>query len=92
MNCSLLISFTRVNSIIPNKFPSTEGDHPRLVIPFFDEYKSFEMKQIIDRVDKSKHIQCRSAGSTNFAKDIPKENTTIVFVEERRYKRYDTIW
>ena len=26
-----------VNTIIPNKFPSVEGDHPRLVIPFFDE-------------------------------------------------------
>ena len=30
-----------VNTIIPNKFPSTEGDHPRLVIPFFDENNEF---------------------------------------------------
>ena len=30
-----------VNTIIPNKFPSTEGDHPRLVIPFFDENNKF---------------------------------------------------
>jgi len=26
-----------VNSIVPNKFPELKGDHPRLVIPFFDE-------------------------------------------------------
>ena len=26
-----------MNSIIPNKFPTLKGDHPRLVIPFFDE-------------------------------------------------------
>ena len=26
-----------VNTVIPNKFPSLVGDHPRLVIPFFDE-------------------------------------------------------
>ena len=25
------------NRIVPNKFPSLKGDHPRLVIPFFDE-------------------------------------------------------
>ena len=29
--------YTWVNSIIPNKFSSVDGDHPRLVIPFFDE-------------------------------------------------------
>ena len=33
--------YSWVNTIIPNKFPSTEGDHPRLVIPFFDEYNKF---------------------------------------------------
>jgi len=111
-----------VNTIIPNKFPSTEGDHPRLVIPFFDENNEFfcfqgrsfgneKPKYItlklnpdknkvygLNRVDKSKHIlvvegpidslfldNCIAvAGSTNFAKDIPKENTTIVFDNERR--------
>ena len=26
-----------VNSLVPNKFPNLDGDHPRLVIPFFDE-------------------------------------------------------
>ena len=26
-----------VNTLVPNKFPSLDGDHPRLVIPFFDE-------------------------------------------------------
>ena len=29
--------FQWVNTVIPNKFPSLKGDHPRLVIPFFDE-------------------------------------------------------
>ena len=28
-----------INSIIPNKFENVEKDEPRLVIPFFDEYK-----------------------------------------------------
>ena len=111
-----------MNTIIPNKFPSVEGDHPRLVIPFFDEDNKFfcflgrafgneKPKYItlkldpdknkiygLNRVDKSKHIlvvegpidslfldNCIAvAGSTNFAKDIPKENTTIVFDNERR--------
>ena len=27
-----------VNSLVPNKFPNLDGDHPRLVIPFFDEH------------------------------------------------------
>ena len=26
-----------VNTLVPNKFPNLDGDHPRLVIPFFDE-------------------------------------------------------
>ena len=113
-----------VNTIIPNKFPSLEGDHPRLVIPFFDENNEMfcfqgrafgneqpkyitlklnpEKNKIygLDRVDRSKHIyvvegpidslfldNCLAvAGSNNFAKDIPKENTTIIFDNERRNK------
>jgi len=31
--------FEYVNTLIPNKFPTITGDHPRLVIPFFDENK-----------------------------------------------------
>ena len=111
-----------VNTIIPNKFPSVEGDHPRLIIPFFDENnkmfcfqgRSFGKEQPkyitlkldpdrnkiygLNRVDKTKHMfvvegpidslfldNCVAvAGSSNFAKDIPKENTTIVFDNERR--------
>ena len=113
-----------VNTIIPNKFPSLVGDHPRLVIPFFDEnnelfcfqgrsfgdeqpkYITFKLDPDrnkiygLNRVDKSKPIyvvegpidslfldNCLAvAGSSNFAKDIPKENTTIVFDNERRNK------
>ena len=33
--CESFFKFT--NSIIPNKFPSLDGDHPRLLIPFRDE-------------------------------------------------------
>ena len=33
--CSNFFEFT--NSLIPNKYPSLEGDHPRMIIPFFDE-------------------------------------------------------
>ena len=29
------------NSIVPNKFPSLKGDHPRVVIPFFDREGKF---------------------------------------------------
>ena len=113
-----------VNTVIPNKFPSLVGDHPRLVIPFFDEnnnlfcfqgrsfgneqpkYITFKLDPDrnkiygLNRVDKSKPIyvvegpidslfldNCLAvAGSSNFAKDMPKENTTIVFDNERRNK------
>ena len=37
--------FTWVNTIIPNKFPSLDGDHPRLVIPFLDEDKNMFVLQ-----------------------------------------------
>ena len=114
--------YSWVNTFIPNKFPSLEGDHPRLVIPFFDEdnkmfafqgraFGNEKPKYItlkldpdrnkiygLNRVDKSQHIlvvegpidslfldNCLAvAGSSNFAKDIPKENTTIIFDNERR--------
>ncbi len=33
--CKSFYKFT--NSLVPNKFPSLDGDHPRLVIPFRDE-------------------------------------------------------
>ena len=33
--CESFYKFT--NSIIPNKFPTLNGDHPRLIIPFRDE-------------------------------------------------------
>ena len=106
-----------VNTIIPNKFPSLVGDHPRLVIPFFDENnnlfcfqgRSFDNEQPkyitfkldpdrnkiygLNRVDKSKPIyvvegpidslfldNCLAvAGSSNFAKDMPKEKHNDCF-------------
>ena len=33
--CESFFKFT--NSLVPNKFPSLDGDHPRLLIPFRDE-------------------------------------------------------
>ena len=33
--CEAFYKFT--NTLIPNKFPSLDGDHPRLIIPFRDE-------------------------------------------------------
>ena len=33
--CESFFKFT--NTLIKNKFPSVEGDHPRLIIPFRDE-------------------------------------------------------
>ena len=33
-----------VNTIIENKFPSLEKDHPRLVIPFFEKNKMFALQ------------------------------------------------
>jgi|TARA_B110000196_G_C21059816_1_gene621798 transcription elongation factor Elf1 len=33
--CKSFFKFT--NSLVPNKFPSLDGDHPRLLIPFRDE-------------------------------------------------------
>ena len=33
--CESFYKFT--NTLIPNKFPSLNGDHPRLLIPFRDE-------------------------------------------------------
>ena len=33
--CKYFYKFT--NSLVPNKFPSLDGDHPRLLIPFRDE-------------------------------------------------------
>lgn len=35
--CPRFYEFT--NGLIPNKFPSLDGDHPRMIIPFFDENK-----------------------------------------------------
>ena len=33
--CNAFYKFT--NTLIPNKFPSLDGDHPRLIIPFRDK-------------------------------------------------------
>ena len=109
-----------VNKVVPNKFPSLRGDHPRLVIPFFDEnnkmfafqgraFGNEQPKYItikldpdkekiygLNRVDKNKHIfvvegpidslfldNCIAVAGADFMK-LPKENTTVIFDNERR--------
>ena len=109
-----------VNKVVPNKFPSLKGDHPRLVIPFFDEnnkmfafqgraFGNEQPKYItikldpdkekiygLNRVDKNKHIfvvegpidslfldNCIAVAGADFMK-LPKENTTVIFDNERR--------
>ena len=109
-----------VNKIIPNKFPSLKGDHPRLVIPFLDENNKMfafqgrafgnEIPKYItitldpdknkiyglNRLDTKKPKlvvegpidslfldNCIAVGGADFTR-LEKENTTIVFDNERR--------
>jgi len=112
--------FEWVNMVVPNKFPSLKGDHPRLVIPFFDENSKMfafqgrafgnEIPKYItitldpdrnkiyglNRLDTTKPIQvvegpidslfldnCIAVGGADFTR-LEKENTTIIFDNERR--------
>ena len=112
--------FEWVNKVVPNKFPSLKGDHPRLVIPFFDENSKMfafqgrafgnEIPKYItitldpdrnkiyglNRLDKTKPVQvvegpidslfldnCIAVGGADFTR-LEKENTTIIFDNERR--------
>jgi len=114
--------YSWVNKVVPNKFPSLKGDHPRLVIPFFDEnnkmfafqgraFGNEEPKYItiklnpekdkiygLNRLNRDKPIyvvegpidslfldKCIAVAGADFSK-LPKENTTIVFDNERRNK------
>ena len=109
-----------VNKIIPNKFPSLKGDHPRLVIPFLDEnnkmfafqgraFRNEIPKYITITLDPDKNKiyglnrldtkkpklvvegpidslfldNCIAVGGADFTR-LEKENTTIVFDNERR--------
>ena len=109
-----------VNKIIPNKFPSLKGDHPRLVIPFLDEdNKMFAFqgrafgneipKYITITLDPDKNKiyglnrldtkkpklvvegpidslfldNCIAVAGADFTR-LEKENTTIIFDNERR--------
>ena len=112
--------FEWVNKVVPNKFPSLKGDHPRLVIPFFDENSKMfafqgrafgnEIPKYItitldpdkdkiyglNRLDTTKPIQvvegpidslfldnCIAVAGADFTR-LEKENTTIIFDNERR--------
>ena len=109
-----------VNKIIPNKFPSLKGDHPRLVIPFLDENNKMfafqgrafgnEIPKYItitldpdknkiyglNRLDTKKPKlvvegpidslfldNCIAVAGADFTR-LEKENTTIIFDNERR--------
>ena len=116
--CESFYKFT--NTLIPNKFPSLKGDHPRLIIPFFDENNKMfafqgrafgdeQPKYItikldpekdkvfgLNRLNPKKHTyvvegpidslfldNCIAVAGADFMK-LPKENTTIIFDNERR--------
>jgi hypothetical protein len=49
--------FEWVNTLVPNKFPSLDGDHPRLVIPFFNtKEKMFAFQGRAFGEEKPKYI------------------------------------
>ena len=112
--------YSWVNKVVPNKFPSLKGDHPRLIIPFFDEnnkmfafqgraFGNEQPKYItikldpekdkiygLNRLNRNKHTyvvegpidslfldNCIAVAGADFMK-LPKENTTIIFDNERR--------
>ena len=57
MNYFLIQNFEWVNTLVINKFPSLDGDHPRLVIPFFDERdKMFVFKEELFGKENPKYI------------------------------------
>ena len=74
-----------VNKVVPNKFPSLKGDHPRLVIPFFDENNkmfAFQGRAFGNEIPKYITITL-AVGGADFSR-LPVENTTIIFDNERR--------
>ena len=73
-----------VNSIIPNKFSKLDNDHPRLVIPFFDEKRkmfAFQGRAFGDEIPKYITIKLNSDADKIFGLDKVDMKKKIYVVE-----------
>ena len=79
--CESFFKFT--NTLIKNKFPSVEGDHPRLLIPFRDEKgEVFAYLARAFGVEIPKYITIKlEDGDKVFGLDRLKEDETVYVVE-----------
>tara|TARA_B110000977_G_scaffold7566_1_gene10378 strand:+ start:994 stop:1824 length:831 start_codon:yes stop_codon:yes gene_type:complete len=80
--CESFYKFT--NSLIPNKFPSLDGDHPRLLIPFRDkdgEVFAYQGRSFGDEIPKYITIKLDSDADKIFGLDKVDMNKKIYVVE-----------
>jgi len=80
--CESFYKFT--NSLIPNKFPSLDGDHPRLLIPFRDkdgEVFAYQGRSFGDEIPKYITIKLDSDADKIFGLDKVDKNKKIYVVE-----------
>ena len=79
--CESFFKFT--NTLIKNKFPSVEGDHPRLIIPFRDEKgEVFAYQGRAFGVEIPKYITIKlDDGDKVFGLDRLKKDKTVYVVE-----------
>ena len=80
--CESFYKFT--NSLIPNKFPSLDGDHPRLLIPFRDkdgEVFAYQGRAFGDEIPKYITIKLDSDADKIFGLDKVDKNKSIFVVE-----------
>jgi len=80
--CESFYKFT--NSLIPNKFSSLDGDHPRLLIPFRDkdgEVFAYQGRSFGDEIPKYITIKLDSDADKIFGLDKVDKNKKIYVVE-----------
>jgi len=80
--CESFYKFT--NSLIPNKFPSLDGDHPRLLIPFRDEKGevfAYQGRAFGNEIPKYITIKLDSDADKIFGLDKVDKNKKIYVVE-----------
>ena len=80
--CESFYKFT--NSLIPNKFPSLDGDHPRLLIPFRDKdgkVFAYQGRAFGDEIPKYITIKLDSDADKIFGLDKVDKNKKIYVVE-----------
>ena len=80
--CESFYKFT--NSLIPNKFPSLDGDHPRLLIPFRDkdgEVFAYQGRAFGDEIPKYITIKLNSDADKIFGLDKVDMKKKIYVVE-----------